>query len=129
MESESQWAEIHVSPLQLAVMSRQPGIAEALLSTAADASLLEEVLAAKTAVSFEEDALNYSEVDQMLHGATAFHLGVRFGRDVLRCMVAFLGERGEKRILGEALIGKSDHHLKWTPLHCAALRANPQAMR
>ena len=35
-------------------------------------------------VSFEEeDPLNYAEVDQMLHGATAFHLGVRFGRDVL----------------------------------------------
>ena len=65
----------------------------------------------------------------MLHGATAFHLGVRFGRDVLGCMIAFLEERGEKRILSEALIGKSDHHLKWTPLHCAALRANPQAMR
>ena len=81
-------------------------------------------------VSFEEeDPLNYAEVDQMLHGATAFHLGVRFGRDVLGGMIAFLQERGEKRILGEALIGKSDHHLKWTPLHCAALRANPQAMR
>ena len=129
MESESQWAEILVSPLHLAVMSRQPGIAESLLSTAADVGLLEEVLAAKTVVSFEEDPLNYAEVDQMLHGATAFHLGVRFGRDVLGGMIAFLQERGEKRILGDALIRRSDHYLKWTPLHCAALRANPQAMR
>ena len=61
MESESQWAEILGSPLHLAVMSRQPGIAESLLSTAADVGLLEEVLAAKTGMQFNrhfKDSLN-----------------------------------------------------------------------
>ena len=77
MESESQWAEILVSPLQLAVMSRQPGIAESLLSTAADVGLLEEVLAAKTGMQFNrhfKDSLN-------------FRLNHRFVRRLPKCVL------------------------------------------
>ena len=129
VESESQWAEIQVSPLQLAVMSRQPEVVELLLSTASEVGLLGEVLMAGTVVSFEEDVLNYGGVDQMLHGASAFHLGVRFGRGALRLMITFLENRGEKRILADAIIRKSDNHMKRTPLHCAAHSGNPKAIR
>ena len=84
---------------------------------------------ATTAVSFEEDALSYGEVDQMLQGASAFILGVRFGRDVLSRMITFLEDKGEEKLLTDAIIRKSENHLKRTPLHCAAHSGSPRAMR
>ena len=84
---------------------------------------------ATTVVSFEEDALNYGEVDQMLQGASAFILGVRFGRDVLSRMITFLEDKGEEKLLTDAIIRKSENHLKRTPLHCAAHSGSPRAMR
>ena len=70
---------------------------------------------ATTVVSFEEDALNYGEVDQMLQGASAFILGVRFGRDVLNRMIAFLENKGEEKLLTDAIIRKSDNHMNNGP--------------
>ena len=128
-ESESQWAVMRVTALQLAVMSRQLGVLEVLLSAASEAGLLEGVLMATTEVSFEEDIVNYCHLDRMLHGTSAFHLGVRFGRGPLRLMISFLENRGEEKLLADAIFKRSDNQMKRTPLHCAAYNRNPQALR
>ena len=128
-ESESQWAVMRVTPLQLAVMSRQLGVLEVLLAAASESGLLEEVLMATTEVSFEEDIVNYCHLDRMLHGTSAFHLGVRFGRGPLKLMISFLESRGEEKLLADAIFKKSNNQMKRTPLHCAAYNRKPQALR
>ena len=131
---ELEKAKMNVSPLQLAIISKQEMVVQAILehvylSDDNGEHALKTLLEVKTQVQFPRDSPNiYEEDDRMLDGMNTFHLAAKFHPQSLQTIISFLQNEDASEIITLLTQGK-DPHIQNTPLHIAANSPSSFAMR
>ena len=136
-------ATIEVSPLHLAILSKQDSCIDCILEEiksicalnefheAAYISILARFLEAKVAVKFPSDnGMLYNDEDRMLDGMNILHLAAKYHPDGLQRIICFAqkDKRIFKIVKDVLLIGKDDQ-IRNTPLHVAASSSNVSPLR
>ena len=136
-------ATIEVSPLHLAILSKQGSCIDCILEEiklscasnevheATYVSTLARFLEAKVVVKFPSDnGMLYDDEDRMLDGMNILHLAAKYYPDGLQKIICF--SQKDKRIFQMVkdvlLIGK-DNQIRNTPLHVAASSSNVSPLR
>ena len=132
---ELETAKMHVSPLQLAIISKQESVVRMILehvyaSNDDGEEALEIVMDVKSVVVFPRDSppTLYEEDDRMLDGMNIFHLAAKFHPKSLYEIISFLNKEDLTELI-DALIQEKDPHVECTPLHVAAKSPSSFAMR
>ena len=136
-------ATIEVSPLHLAILSKQGScidcILEEMKSTCASneiheptyLSTLARFLEAKVAVKFpSNNGMLYNDEDRMLDGMNILHLAAKYYPDGLQKIICF--SQKDKRIfqmVKDVLLVGKDNQIRNTPLHVAASSSNVSPLK
>ena len=127
-------AEIEVTPLHLAILSRQEASLEAILESIiplySDISPSEntnrkteadEILETKVKVMYPGPTVGiYSDEDCMLDGMNILHLATRYFPKGLETIIRVVRRQEGLMTRLRHLIEEKDHHVQNTPLHMAA---------
>ena len=108
-----------VTPLQLAVISRQIKIVNTILKHAEEQNFLRQVLEEKTTVEFSKPEDWYFIQDIILHGINVVHLAAKFCPDALMEIAKTLQKSGILKS-SKDILEATDPFTYETPLHFAA---------
>lgn len=136
-------ATLEVSPLHLAIISKQESsiecILEAIETACRDNNLEKQTkiptlfrfLEAKVAVKFPtNDCTMYSDEDRMLDGMNILHLAAKYYPEGLEKLVCFSQkDKGIFQMVKQILLVGKDNQINNTPFHIAASSSNITALR
>ena len=136
-------ATIEVSPLHLAILSKQGSCINCILEEikliyalnetheAAYISTLTRFLEAKVTVEFPSDnGILYDDEDRMLDGMNILHLAAKYYPDGLQKIICFAQQdKRIFRIVKDVLLIGKDNQIRNTPLHVAASSSNVSSLR
>ena len=136
---DSNTATLEVSPLHLAIISKQGSCLEVLLKEIESIQNHEDTnitysnrfLEAKVVVEFPLDnATLYNDEERMLDGMNILHLAAKYYSEGLEKIICF--SQTNKRIfkfMKETLLTGVDNQIRNTPFHVAASAPNVNALR
>ena len=122
---------LEVSPLHLAIISRQESSLEVLLEEGATTSICNQMISAKVIAIYpsECDTTLYNDEDRMLDGMNILHLAAKYFPMGLEIIIRFTRKQEGMFSHVKTLLEEMDNQVKNTPLHVAASSSSVIALR
>ena len=135
-ENDVEIPMIALSPLQVAIVSRQAEIIKVLLGFVTKIEeaeeciqALEQLLGRKVTIIFTAESSTYDKDDRSLDGMNAFHLAAKYYPDALEIIFDILRQDNATYTKILDLLQATDNHLQQTPLHVALRNSSHEAAR
>ena len=135
-------AEMEVTPLHLAIISKQTLVIQTIIEYIINKvqeekqeqkqkipDLLREVLESKVELKFYYDVETYDKADRSLDGMNAFHLACKYHPEAISVIFEIFNKQYDDQSTVLNFLRKTDNHVKQTPLHVAARSSTTTATR